>query len=210
MADDKQPTTSHSQVKDGIMSILTYVDSPFKLLVVILLGVLGYVGYFIYANQGLLINVYMKNQALPKLDEDRFDLAAGMLFRETKAEIVSIFAVDPILNKRVLVRAYSKDGGRNNVLEGTDVGLFSSNHANNADVVRLMAGEIPCGPYLRPQSEAGLFYIHKGVRYTCRVSVPPDIDQFVGQITVGFIAEPEDLDYAKSIMEVVARGLLKK
>lgn len=35
MADDKQPTTSHSQVKDGIMSILTYVD---KLLVVIVLG----------------------------------------------------------------------------------------------------------------------------------------------------------------------------
>jgi hypothetical protein len=189
------------------MGVLTYIDSPFKLLVVLLLAVLGYVGYFVYAHQGLLINVYLKNQSLPKLDEDRFDIAASMLFRETKAEIVSIFAVDPILNKRVLVRAYAKDGGRQKLLEGTDVGLFSSNQANNADVVKLMAGEIPCGAYLRPQSEAGLWYIHQGVRYTCRVSVPPDINQFIGQVTVGWAAEP-DLEYSRSIMEVVAKGLV--
>ncbi|CAB5223409.1 hypothetical protein UFOVP381_43 [uncultured Caudovirales phage] len=190
------------------MGVLTYIDSPFKLLVVLLLGVVGYIGYFVYANQGLLINVYLKNKELPKLDEDRFDIAASMLFRETKAEIVSIFAVDPILNRRVLVRAYAKDGGRQKLLEGTNVGLFSSNHENNADVIRLMAGEVPCGAYARPQSEAGLWYIHQGVRFTCRVSVPPDISQFIGQVTVGWLAEP-DLEYARSIMEVVARGLVK-
>lgn len=198
---------THKDARDTLMGVLTYIDSPFKLLVVLLLAVLGYVGYFVYAHQGLLINVYLKNQSLPKLDEDRFDIAASMLFRETKAEIVSIFAVDPILNKRVLVRAYAKDGGRQKLLEGTNVGLFSSNQANNADVVKLMAGEIPCGAYLRPQSEAGLWYIHQGVRYTCRVSVPPDINQFIGQVTVGWAAEP-DLEYSRSIMEVVAKGLV--
>lgn len=197
----------NKDAKDTLMGVLTYINSPFKLLVVVLLGVLGFVGYFVYANQGLFISVYLKNQAMPKLDEDRFDLAATMLFRETKAEIVSIFAVDPILNKRVLVRAYAKDGGRQKLLEGTNVGLFSNNHNNNSDVVRLMAGEIPCGAYLRPQSEAGLWYIHQGVRFTCRVSVPPDIDQFIGQITVGWVAEP-DLEYSRAIMEVVARGLV--
>ncbi len=198
---------THKDARDTLMGVLTYIDSPFKLLVVLLLAVLGYVGYFVYAHQGLLINVYLKNQSLPKLDESRFDIAASMLFRETKAEIVSIFAVDPILNKRVLVRAYAKDGGRQKLLEGTDVGLFSGNQANNADVVKLMAGEIPCGAYLRPQSEAGLWYIHQGVRYTCRVSVPPDINQFIGQVTVGWAAEP-DLEYSRSIMEVVAKGLI--
>jgi hypothetical protein len=196
------------KAKDTLMGVLTYIDSPFKLLVVLLLAILGYVGYFVYVNQGLLINVYMKNKELPKLDEERFDIAASMLFRETKAEIVSIFAVDPILNKRVLVRAYAKDGGRQKLLEGSNVGLFSNNHENNSDVIRLMGGEIPCGAYTRPQSEAGLWYIHQGVRFTCRVSVPPDISQFIGQVTVGWLAEP-DLEYARSIMEVVARGLIK-
>jgi hypothetical protein len=200
--------TKPDNIKDTVMSVLSYIDSPFKLIVVLLLGVVGYIGYFVYANQGLLINVYMKNKELPKLDEDRFDIAASMLFRETKAEIVSIFAVDPILNKRVLVRAYAKDGGRQKLLEGSNVGLFSNNHENNSDVIRLMAGEVPCGAYTRPQSEAGLWYIHQGVRFTCRVSVPPDISQFIGQVTVGWLAEP-DLEYARAIMEVVARGLVK-
>lgn len=195
------------ETKDTLLGVLHYVSSPFKLFVVVLLGVLGFIGYFVYTHQGVMVGAYLKSRELPKLDESRLDIAASMLFRETKAEIVSIFTVDPILNRRVLVRAYAKDGGRHKLLEGTNVGLFSGNQANNADVVKLMAGEVPCGQYLRPQSEAGLWYIHQGVRYTCRVSVPPDISQFIGQITVGWVGEP-DLEYARSIMEVVARGLI--
>ena len=200
---------NEDKAKDTLMGVLSYINSPFKLFVVVLLGVLGFIGYFVYTHQGVMIGAYLKSRELPELDESRFDIAASMLFRETKAEIVSIFAVDPILNKRVLVRAYAKDGGRQKLLEGTNVGLFSGNQSNNADVVKLMAGEVPCGAYLRPQSEAGLWYIHQGVRFTCRVSVPPDISQFIGQITVGWASEP-DLEYARSIMEVVARGLVKQ
>ena len=197
------------KAKDTLMGVLSYINSPFKLFVVVLLGILGFIGYFVYTHQGIMVGAYMKSRELPKLDAERFDVAAAMLFRETKAETVAIFAVDPILNKRVLVRAYAKDGGRQKLLEGTNVGLFSGNQSNNADVVKLMAGEVPCGVYLRPQSEAGLWYKHQGVRYTCRVSVPPDISQFIGQITVGWAGEP-DLEYARSIMEVVARGLVKQ
>ena len=198
---------NEDKTKDTLLGVLSYINSPFKLFVVVLLGVLGFIGYFVYTHQGIMVGAYLKSRELPKLDESRFDLAASMLFRETKAEIVSIFAVDPILNKRVLVRAYAKDGGRQKLLEGANVGLFSGNQANNADVVRLMAGEIPCGQYLRPQSEAGLWYIHQGVRFTCRVSIPPDVSSFIGQITIGWAAEP-DLEYARSILEVVARGLV--
>jgi hypothetical protein len=198
---------NEDKAKDTLMGVLSYINSPFKLFVVVLLGVLGFIGYFVYTHQGVMVGAYLKSKELPKLDESRYDIVASLIFRETKAEIVSIFSVDPILNKRVLVRAYAKDGGRHRLLEGTNVGLFSGNQANNADVIKLMAGEIPCGVYTRPQSEAGLWYIHQGVRFTCRVSVPPDISQFIGQITVGWAAEP-DLDYTRSILEVVARGLI--
>jgi hypothetical protein len=198
---------NEDKAKDTLMGVLSYINSPFKLFVVVLLSVLGFIGYFVYTHQGIMVGAYLKSRELPKLDESRFDLAASMLFRETKAETVSIFAVDPILNRRVLVRAYAKDGIRHKILEGANVGLFSGNQANNADVVRLMAGEIPCGQYLRPQSEAGLWYIHQGVRFTCRASIPPDVSSFIGQITIGWAAEP-DLEYARSILEVVARGLV--
>jgi hypothetical protein len=89
-----------------------------------------------------------------------------------------------------------------------DVRLFTNNAGNNGDVVKLMAGEIPCGPYSRPQSVAGLFYISQGVQYTCRVSSPSAKEQFVGQITAGWMAEP-DLEHSRAILTIVADMLIK-
>jgi len=190
------------------MSVLTYIDSPFKLLVVVLLGMLGSISYFAYQNQGLFLSVYMKSQELPKLNDTQFDDAAQLIFRQTGAEIVTIFSVNPMLNRRILLRAYQKDGSREKRLEGMDVGLFTTNQANNSDVVKLMSSEVPCGDYTRPQSEAGLWYIQQGVSYTCRVSVPPDIHQFIGQITAGWKEKP-DVHYATDILTIAANKLIK-
>ena len=196
------------EAKEGVMSVLTYIDSPFKLLVVVLLGMLGSIGYFAYQNQGLFLSVYLKSQELPKLNDTQFDDAAQLIFRQTGAEIVTIFSVNPMLNRRILLRAYQKDGSREKRLEGLDVGLFTTNQANNNDVVKLMSSEVPCGDYTRPQSEAGLWYIQQGVAYTCRVSVPPDIHQFIGQITAGWKEKP-DVHSATDILTIAANKLIK-
>lgn len=195
--------------QDAVMRVLTYIDSPFKLLVVLLLSVLGFLGYFVYVNQGLFLSVYMKQRELPKLNASRFDDVSSILMKELKAEVVAIFSVDPMLNKRVSVRAYQREGGREAKVEGVDVGLFTSNSANNFDVIDLIASKIPCSEYKRPQSEIGLWYMYKGITYTCRVSVPPEINQFIGQITVGWKQKPEDLDFVHDILTVAARALTK-
>lgn len=191
------------------MSVLSYIDSPFKLIVVLLLSMLGFVGYFVYVNQGIFLSVYMKQRELPKLNESRFDDISTILIKELKAEIVAIFAVDAMLNKRVSVRAYQREGGREAKVEGVDVGLFTSNSANNIDVIDLIASKIPCSEYKRPQSEIGLWYMVKGITYTCRISVPPEINQFIGQITIGWKSKPDDLDFVHDILTVAARALIK-
>jgi hypothetical protein len=53
-----------------------------------------------------------------------------------------------------------------------------------------MAGEIPCSEYATPRSQIGYFYKTKGINWTCRVSVPPDPNEFIGQITVGWKEQP--------------------
>jgi hypothetical protein len=195
--------------KDNVMSVLTYIDSPFKLFVVVLLGILGSIGYFAYQHQGLFLSVYMKSQELPKLNESQFDEAAQLLFKQTGAEIITIFSVNPILNKRVILRAYAKDGMREKRLEGLDVGLFTTNQANNNDVVKLMSSEVPCGEYKRPQSEVGLWYIQQGVTYTCRISVPPEINQFIAQITLGWKDKPDE-HYAADMLTIAANKIVKE
>jgi hypothetical protein len=198
-----------SETKDTLMGVLTYIDSPFKLLVVLLLAVVGFIGHFAYVNQGVFLSVYMKQRELPKLNESRFDDVSALLMKELKAEVVAIFAVDAMLNKRVSVRAYQREGGREAKVEGIDVGLFTSNSANNIDVIDLIASKVPCSEYKRPQSEIGLWYMYKGITYTCRISVPPEINQFIGQITLGWKSKPDDLDFVHDILTVAARALIK-
>jgi hypothetical protein len=197
----------NKDTKDTLMGVLSYIDSPFKLFVVLLLGVLGYVGYFVYDNKTFLLGVYEKSNALPKLNSSRFDDAIELLMKDPNVVAVSIMSVDTIFNKRVIVRAENRDGKRAKNLEGENIGLFTSNHANNADVVDLMAGQTPCGFYSTPQSEAGIWYIDQGGTFGCRVSIPPDYTSFIGQITVMYKDAPMDLDRARAMLTIAARML---
>ena len=122
--------------------VLAYVSSPFRLFAMVLMAVLTFTGYFVYTNQDLLIGAYKESKKIPSIAEDRVEDASAHLFKTTNATIVAVFKVNPMFGTRVLYRAYAKDG-RDKTNDGLDVGLFTNNAANNADVVKLMANEIP-------------------------------------------------------------------
>jgi hypothetical protein len=70
-----------------------------------------------------------------------------------------------------------------------------------------MAGNIPCGFYNTPRSEAGIYYLEQGATFGCRTSVPPDYTSFIGQITVMYKDAPLDLDRARAMLTIAARML---
>jgi hypothetical protein len=189
--------------------VLAYVDSPFKLFAAILMGVIAFSGYFLWQNQEFMRDAYKESKKLPEINTARADDASSMLLKKTGATVVAVFKVNPLFNSRVLYKAYTKDG-RDKSIEDIDVGLFSSNNANNSDVVKLMTNEIPCGEYRYAQSEVGLWYLEKGVTYTCRISVPPDSHRFVGQITVGWAEQPKDIEQVKFMLEIASAMLTKR
>jgi hypothetical protein len=192
-----------------IDKVLTYVDSPFKLFAILVMGVVAFAGYFLWQNQTFMLDAYKESKKLPEINTARADDASSMLLKKTNATVVAIFKVNPLFNSRVLYRAYTKDG-RDKTIEDIDVGLFSQNSANNADVVKLMTNDIPCGEYRFAQSEVGLWYLEKGVGFTCRVSVPPDSHRFVGQITVGWAEQPQDIQQVKFMLEIASAMLTKR
>jgi hypothetical protein len=189
--------------------VLGYVDSPFKLFAILVMGVVAFSGYFLWQNQEFMRDAYKESKKLPEINTSRADDVGAMLMKRTGATVVAVFKVNPLFNSRVLYRAYTKDG-RDKTIEDIDVGLFSQNSSNNADVVRLMSNEIPCGEYRYAQSEVGLWYLEKGVAYTCRVSVPPDSYRFVGQVTVGWTEQPKDIEQVKFMLEIASAMLTKR
>ena len=189
--------------------VLGYVDSPFKLFAILVMGIVAFTGYFMWQNQTFMLDAYKESKKLPEINTSRSDEASAMLFKKTGATVVAIFKVNPLFGSRVLYRAYTKDG-RDKSVEDIDVGLFSQNAANNADVVKLMTNEIPCSEYRYAQSEVGIWYLEKGVGFTCRVSVPPDSHRFVGQITVGWTEPPQNIEQVKFMLEIASAMLTKR
>jgi hypothetical protein len=189
--------------------VLGYVDSPFKLFAILIMGVVAFSGYFLWQNQDFMRDAYKESKKLPEINTDRADDASSMLFKNTGATVVAVFKVNPLFGSRVLYKAYTKDG-RDKSIEDIDVGLFSQNAANNADIIKLMTNEIPCGEYRYAQSEVGLWYLDKGVTYTCRISVPPDSHRFVGQVTVGWAEPPEHIEKVRFMLEIASAMLTKR
>ena len=203
MADEKLNANS------TLDKVLGYVDSPFKLFAILVMGLVAFAGYFFWENQSFILEAYKEQKKMPSINEERADDAASVLFKQTDAKFVAVFKVNPILGTRTLFRLYTKDG-RSKEMEGLDVGLFTTNVSNNNDVVKLMAGEIPCGSYLRAQSEIGIWYMAQGAAYTCRISVPPDRTRFIGQITAGWSEQPDNLEHIISMMTIAATMLTKR
>jgi hypothetical protein len=203
MSDDKLNASS------TLDKVLGYVDSPFKLFAILIMGVVAFTGYFVWQNQDFMRDAYKESKKLPEINTSRADEASAMLFKKTGATVVAVFKVNPLFGSRVLYKAYTKDG-RDKSIEDIDVGLFTQNAANNSDIVKLMTNDIPCSEYRYAQSEVGLWYIEKGVGFTCRISVPPDNHRFVGQITVGWPQQPENLEQVKFLLEIASAMLTKR
>jgi hypothetical protein len=197
------------QLKATLLSLLDWIgSSPFRLFAVILLCILGFGGWVIYTEKDAFMATYRAQQALPKMN-GKYEEAANFLLRNTEAELIAILEVNTLINTRKVVYLVTRNGGRDKRNDGLEVGLFSKNYDNNNDVIGLMSGKIPCSPYLKPQSLIGFVYKDAGVNYMCRISVPAEPGVFIGQISMGWKEQPDDVEAAQTAMTIASSLLFK-
>lgn len=195
------------KLKELLLELLKFIgESPFRLFTVILLCVLGFGGWIVYSEKDAFMATYRAQQALPKMN-GKYETAVNFLLKNTDAEMIAILEVNTLVNTRKVAYLATRSGGRDKDHDGLDVGLFSKNYDNNNDVIGLMSGKIPCSPYLKPQSLIGFVYKDYGVNYMCRISVPAEPGVFIGQISMGWKKQPDDIEAAQTAM-TIASGLL--
>jgi hypothetical protein len=192
------------------LDLLNWVgQSPARILVILVMILMFGGAWFVYTEKDAFMASYRAQQALPKMN-GKYEEAASFILKNSQAELVAIFEVNTVLNTRKLVYFVSREGGQEKNLYGTDVGLLTKNYDNNNDVIGLMAGKVPCSPYLKPQSFLGFVYKDHGVNYMCRISVPAEPGMFIGQISIGWKEEPKDTDSAVTVMSIASGILFKK
>ena len=196
-----------ADIKDTFLKVLEWVGhSPVRLFILSVIAMFGMVMWFVYTEKDAFMASYRAQQALPRMN-GKYDEATAFIMKQSDAELVAIFEVNPLLNTRRMVYMTIKPDVRIKTYDGVDVGLFTNNQDNNKDVVDLMSGNIPCSEYTRPQSLIGFYYLEKGVTYMCRISVPPEPSKFIGQISVGWKEKPSDEARMHTIIRIASEIL---
>jgi len=193
---------------DKAIDVVKWVDTPFKLLSVIMLGVFGLAGYIVYQNQGKMIDKLITHEATPVMvPDDKIIGLSQALMRDVRAETVIVHEINLSNNARVTRVALSTEG-RHGSLEGKKGAFFSGSPARNHAAVAMLNGEVLCETF-EPSSEAGDWIISRGVTYACRGSIPPEQGSMVGYIAVGFKGTPRDIVAVKARINQTAKDLAR-
>ena len=191
---------------DKAFDLVKWVDSPFKLVTVIILGLSGLIGFVAYKQQDLIVsNLTSKDKMQILLADEKLSSLSRDLLRQAGAETVIVHQVDLPKNLRLTRIAQSLDG-RFAPLEGTKGSFFSSSPERNKASVSMLNGEILCEPFVATSS-VGDWIVSRGVTYTCRGSIPPDVGHMVGYLAVGFKKEPRDLVSVKSLINQTSNAM---
>jgi hypothetical protein len=70
----------------------------------------------------------------------------------------------------------------------------------------MLNGEILCEPFTA-SSAIGDWSISRGVTYTCRGSIPPEVGHMIGYIAVGFKKEPREITSVKALINQTAHAM---
>jgi len=198
------------QLKATLLTLLEWIgSSPFRLFAVVLLCILGFGGWIVYTEKDAFLATYRAQQALPRMN-GKYEEAANFLLKNTNAEMIAILEVNTLINTRKVVYLVTRGAGRDKNHDGLQVGLFSKDYNNNNDVIGLMSGKIPCSPYLKPQSLIGFVYKDYGINYMCRISVPAEPGVFIGQISVGWKEQPDNVEEMQTAMGIASSLLFNK
>ena len=193
---------------DKILDLIKWVDNPFKLVSVVLLSTIFFLGYLTWDSRQVILAAISSNSTMPQLKphEELLPLASKLV-KDINAVGIVVNKVNLATNSRTTVLAIA-NGERNHKLEGVTVSLFAASPERNADIVSMLNNEVACKPF-ESSSPVGEWAKSVGVKYMCRASIPSEIGKFAGYIAVGFKDEPRDLISVKTRMILTATEMDK-
>jgi hypothetical protein len=204
----KRAKAAPRDMTDKILDLIKWVDNPFKLVSVVLLSTIFFLGYLTWDSRQVILAAISSNSTMPQLKtHDELLPLANRLVKDVNAVGIVVNKVNLATNSRTTVLAIG-NGERNHKLEGVTVSLFAASPERNADIVSMLNNEVACKPF-ESSSPVGEWAKSQGVTYMCRASIPNEIGKFAGYIAVGFKTEPQDLTSIKTRMILTASEMDK-
>jgi len=199
---------TQSSMVDKAIDLIKWVDSPFKLLEVVILVTLFGLGYFAFDSRQVILNAIMSSEKLPQLKErDAMIPVAETLQKDLDAVTVVVHKVNLVTNTRTTMFAFGEKG-LDRSLDGLVSSLFGADPSRNNAVIQMLAGEVACDK-LVVVGKSSEWESKQGAKFVCRGSIPPPVGEFAGYVSVTWKAEPQDLTSVKTRINFASLELAK-
>ena len=207
VAAPKPTEAPKTDVIGRVTDLIKWVDSPFKLLTVILLSFLAFAGYFAWDSRQVILQAIQNQDHMPQLvkQEDLIEPAKSLM-KDVDGLVVLVHKANLTINSRTTVLAINADGSREKKIEGTVTSLFNASPDRNAAMVAMLNNEVLCEEF-NPSSKVGEWGVKQGVKFMCRGSIPPDPGKFAGYIAIGFKDKPEDISALKTRINLASTDM---
>lgn len=195
------------KVSGVIANVLQFIgDKPWKALFIVVLLVLGGVGWVIYEKRNELLEAWMTPDR-PELKTKDVPEALTKLSTETNADLIQIWAVDLVTNSQWFLGARRHDGERPVVPSPRRLPIID----HTSDVRRLvdvLEGHPVCVDLETNGTPVARRLAERGMKRGCAIPIPPSPESFVGVIYLSW-ANATDAS-AENVATGAAREIARK
>ncbi len=185
MADDRPP----AGLAGLLAQLFAYIDAPWKVLAVVVLIVVGGIGWTLYENREQIVESWM-TPSTPELRVDDIPAALDKLAAEAGADIVQIWSVDLSANTQRFLGARRADGERPVIPTPRSLPIIVQTSDAKA-LVDALNGTPVCIDLSLQGTPVARRLAERGMKRGCAVPIPPSPDSFVGVIYLVWATAPE-------------------
>ena len=177
--------------KSGIIGqVLTYIDKPWKAFVVVMLLVVGGVGWAMYQKREEIIEAILTPSAVGLKTSDvpaSLDFLAG----ETGADLLQVWSVDMSSNSQTFVAARRKDKERAVIPTPRRLPIIVT-FSDARALVDILEGHPVCLDLSPTGSPLARRLAERGMKFGCAIPIPPNPSDFVGVIYLAWEEKPDE------------------
>jgi hypothetical protein len=202
------PTSKNPDTIGRVVDLIKWVDNPFKLLTVILLSFMFFAGYFAWDSRQVILQAITNSSHNSELkDIPSLMQVALSVQRDLEAETVTVHKASLVVNSRITLFALNSKG-HDKTMDGLTSTLFNKDPQRNQSMIAMLGGEVFCDKLVVTGKNSD-WEEKQGVKYVCRGSIPPQMGEFDGYISVGFREIQDDPTEIKTRINLATTEMSK-
>lgn len=169
--------------------LFAYIDRPWKAVVVVVLLVVGGVGYVLYEQRDELLESWMTPSEV-SLKVTEVTPSLEKLTQDTSADLVQIWSVDLGINAQRFLGARRHDGDRPVIPDPRRLPIIV--HSSDLRIItEILEGHPACLEMTKQGTPFAARLADRGFTFGCAIPIPPGPSAFVGMIYLAWVTRPE-------------------